>query len=63
MTGIYHLFGENKKAKKDFFNYWKEQGDCCDYDLEILETDLFFPSIGNTQRYLYLDKGSLSCAF
>jgi|SRR6478736_3089617 len=59
MTGIYHLFGENTKAKKDFYNWFKEQDDCCEYDLENLGIELNMPAINNVQKYIYLDKGNI----
>lgn len=59
MTGIYHLFGENIKAKKDFYNWWKEQNDCCEYDLENLGIELTMPVIDNVKKYICLNKGSI----
>lgn len=59
MKGLYHLFSENTKAKKDFYNWFKEQEDCCEYDLEILENDLFLPAIDTSKKYIYLDKGNI----
>lgn len=59
MKGLYHLFGENIKVKKDFYNWFKEQEDCCEYDLETLENDLFLPSLDTIKKYIYLDKGNI----
>lgn len=59
MTGIYHLFGENIKAKRTFVNWFEKQGDCSDWDLEALENDLFAPVVDNTKKYIYLGKGNI----
>lgn len=57
--GIYHLFGGNKKAKLDFYNWCKDNEELCPYDLELLENDLFLPALDSTQKYVYLNKGNL----
>jgi len=51
--GLFELFGENKKAKKDFFNWCKDSEELCDYDLELLENDLFIAIIDNSVKYSF----------
>jgi hypothetical protein len=55
-VGIYHLFGENKEAKKEFYNWCKINDEFCDYDLE---TELFMPVIDNTEKYIHFHKGNI----
>lgn len=57
--GIYHLFGENNKAKKLFYEYCKNSDELCAWDLEVIENNLGLPSINNSQEYVYFSKGNI----
>jgi len=57
--GLYHLFGENKKAKEDFYNWYKNSGEACDYDLEHLENNLLFAFIDNTDQYVHFSNANI----
>lgn len=57
--GIYHLFGENEKAKKEFFKWVKNSGEFCQYDMEHIEIDLYLPSVNNTKRYFNFSAGNI----
>lgn len=58
-VGVYHLFGESIKSKKEFFYWCKNNDEFCDYDLEHLEIDLFTPTINNTDRYVHFHRGNI----
>lgn len=57
--GIYHLFGENNKSKRKFYNWCKHNDEFCEYDLEHLEIDLFTPTLDNTDKYFHFHRGNV----
>ena len=57
--GLYHIFGENKKAKMLFYNWCKDSEELCEYDIEQIENDLFIPCINNLDRYFHFHTGNI----
>ena len=58
-AGLHHLFGENNKVKKLFYEWCKENDEFCEYDIERIENDLFLPCINNTTKYIYFSNGNI----
>jgi len=57
--GIYNLFGENNKSKMLFYNWCKDSDEFCEYDVEMLENDLFIPSINTSNQYFHFHRGNI----
>lgn len=57
--GIYNLFGENNKSKMLFYNWCKDSDEFCEYDVEMLENDLFIPSINTSDQYFHFHRGNI----
>lgn len=57
--GIYNLFGENTKAKREFANWCKDNNEICEYDYEKIELDLYLPTLDNTDKYYHFHKGNI----
>ena len=58
-VGIYHLFGENSKVKKLFYEWCKTNDEFCEYDIEQIGHDLGLPCINNTTKYIYFSNGNV----
>lgn len=58
-NGIYYLFGTNIKAKKDFYDWCKENEDLSIWDLDALGIELTLGALDNTLKYIYLNKGNI----
>ena len=58
-VGIYHLFGENNKVKKLFYEWCKTNDEFCEYDIEQIGHDLGLPCINNTTKYIYFSNGNI----
>lgn len=58
-VGIFHLFGENKKARKAFWDYCSTSDEFCEYDLELLEIKLGIPVIDNTDEFVHFHTGNI----
>lgn len=57
--GLYHLFGENNKSKKLFYEWCKTNEELCEYDIEMIGHDLGLPCIDNTPKYIYFSNGNI----
>lgn len=57
--GIYHLFGENNKSKKLFYEWCKNDDNLCEYDLEHIAIDLVTPCNNNTDRYAHFSTANI----
>jgi hypothetical protein len=57
--GVYDLFGENNEARKDFYNWCKNNDEFCEYDLEHLEIELYMPAMDNTEKYFHFHRGNI----
>lgn len=58
-VGIYHLFGENNKVKKLFYEWCKTNDEFCEYDIEQIGHDLGLPCLNNTTKYIYFSNGNI----
>ena len=58
-VGVHQLFGDNKKARRAFYDWCKASGEFCEYDLEILGMELGVPFCNNTEKYVHFHKGNL----